>query len=302
MHAAAKAKTRIGLIATTLSLVFLFVLVLLARHPEAIALLTALPNPSALACDISCLGLGPFLLVLGEIGRGLILIAMLVSLLYAAVRTGLRIARTWSFLEQVDQKAVLDRDVARPAFLGEATIFAHPQPLAFTGGLLRPRIFLSTRLLETLSEDDLQVVVLHEAHHQRSKDPLKSLAVSFVSDFLFFLPVSRFLKRVFLLETEIAADVRSVERTGDATDVAGVLLKTSKLEGVHASWFFDPTTERIKRLLGEQARIVPTFKTIVLAGVLLALTAVITLVPLKKSLITLFIQHDQTCVLRAGHR
>jgi len=301
MSAAAKAKTRIGLIAATLSFVFFFVLVLLARHPEAIALLTALPNPSALACDISCLGLGPFLLVLGEIGRGLILIIMSASLLYAAIRTGLRIARTWSFLEQVDRKAVLNCDATRPAFLGQATIFEDPRPLAFTGGLLRPRIYLSTKLLETLTEDELRVVVLHEAHHQHSNDPLKSLAVSFFSDFLFFLPVSRFLKRVFLLETETTADARSVELTGDPTDVAGLLLKTSKLEGVHASWFFDPTTERIKRLLGEKTRIVPTFKTIVLAGVLLALTAFIALVPLKKSLITLFIQHDQTCVLRAGH-
>jgi Zn-dependent protease with chaperone function len=302
MGAAAKAKTRIGLIAATLSFVFLFVLVLLARHPEAIALLTALPNPSALACDISCLGLGPFLLVLGEIGRGLILIIMSSSFLYAAIRTGLRIARTWSFLERVDQKVVLDRDVARPAFLGQATIFKDIRPLAFTGGLLKPRIFLSTTLLKALSEDELRVVVLHEAHHQHSNDPLKSLAVSFFSDFLFFLPVSRFLKRVFLLETETTADARSVEHSGDPTNVAGLLLKTSKLEGVHASWFFDPTTERVKRLLGEQTRIVPTFKTIVLAGVLLALMVFITLWPLKKSLVTLFIQHDQTCILRADHR
>ncbi len=302
MGAAAKAKTRIGLIAATLSFVFLFVLVLLARHPEAIALLTALPNPSALACDISCLGLGPFLLVLGEIGRGLILIIMSSSLLYAAIRTGLRIARTWSFLEQVDQKVVLDRDVARPAFLGEATIFEDLRPLAFTGGLLKPRIFLSTTLLKALSEDELRVVILHESHHQRAKDPLKSLAVSFVSDFLFFLPVSRFLKKAFLLEAEASADAESSTPQGDTTVVAELLLKTSKLEGVHASWFFDPTTERVKRLLGARTKIAPSLKTIVLAGVLLALTAFITLVPLKRNLISLFIQHDQTCVLRAGHR
>lgn len=302
MGAAARTKTRIGLISATLSLMFLFVLFQLARHSETLALLTALPNPDVLFCNIRCLGLMPFLQVLGETGRGLILIVMSFSLLYASARTGLRIARTWNFLERIDRRAVLDKDIPRSSFLGNATIFEDPRSLAFTGGLLRPRIFLSTKLLETLDEEELRVVVLHESHHQRSKDPLKSLAVSFVSDFLFFLPVSKFLKKAYLLESETTADARSVELRGDLLAIVGLLLKVRKLDGLQASWFVDPTTERVKRLLGVRTRIFPSFKKIVLAIVLLAITAFIALVPLKKNLISMFIRHDQTCVLRPGHK
>lgn len=302
MGAAARTKTRIGLISAALSLMFLFVLFQLARHPETLLLLTALPNPDVLVCNIRCLGLMPFLQVLGETGRGLILIVMSFSLLYASARTGLRIARTWNFLERIDRRAVLDKDIPRSSFLGNATIFEDPRSLAFTGGLLRPRIFLSTKLLETLDEEELRVVVFHESHHQRSKDPLKSLAVSFVSDFLFFLPVSKFLKKAYLLESETTADARSVELRGDLLAIVGLLLKVIKLDDLQASWFFDPTTERVKRLLGERTRIFPSFKKIVLAIVLLAITAFIALVPLKKNLISMFIRHDQTCVLRPGHK
>jgi len=302
MGAAARTKKRIGLISAALLLMFLFVLFQLARHPETLALLTALPNPAVLLCDIRCLGLMPFLQVLGETGRGLILIVMSFSLLYASARTGLRIVRTWNFLERIDRRAVLDKDVSRPSFLGKATIFKDPRSLAFTGGLLRPRIFLSTKLLETLDEEELRVVVLHESHHQRSKDPLKSLAVSFVSDFLFFLPVSKFLKKAYLLESETTADARSVELRGDLLAIVGLLLKVRKLDGLQASWFVDPTTERVKRLLGLRTRIFPSFKKIVLAIVLLAITAFIALVPLKKNLISMFIRHDQTCVLRPDHK
>jgi hypothetical protein len=302
MGAAARTKTRIGLISATLPLMFLFVLFQLARHPETLALLTALPNPDVLFCNIRCLGLMPFLQVLGETGRGLILIVMSFSLLYASARTGLRIARTWNFLERIDRRAVLDKDIPRSSFLGNATIFEDPRSLAFTGGLLRPRIFLSTKLLETLDEEELRVVVLHESHHQRSKDSLKSLAVSFVSDFLFFLPVSKFLKKAYLLESETTADARSVELRGDLLAIVGLLLKVRKLDGLQASWFVDPTTERVKRLLGVRTRIFPSFKKIVLAIVLLAITAFIALVPLKKNLISMFIRHDQTCVLRPGHK
>jgi len=302
MAAAARTKTRIGFISAALLLMFLFVLFQLASHPETLALLATLPYPGILGCNIRCLGLMPFLQVLGETGRGLILIVMSFSLLYASARTGLRIARTWNFLERIDRKAVHDKDVPRPSFLGNATIFEDPRSLAFTGGLLRPRIFLSTKLLETLDEEELRVVVLHEFHHQRSKDPLKSLAVSFVSDFLFFLPVSKFLKKAYLLESEITADAQAVGLGGDLPAVVGLLLKVRKLDDLQASWFFDPSTERVKRLLGVRTRIFPSFKKIVLAIVFLAITVLIALIPLKKNLISMFISHDRTCVLRLDHK
>ncbi len=174
-------------------------------------------------------------------------------------------------------------------------------PLAFTGGFMKPRIFLSTKLAEILDEKELRAVILHESHHQRSKDPFKGLVVSFISDFLFFLPVSNYLKKAFHLTSELTADACSVSSEVDPLDLVSSLLKVQKLNGPAASWFSDPTTVRANHLLGQPARIPLPLKRAFLTFALLAISAFVALVPVKKSVSSLFIDHDKTCVLRSGH-
>ena len=180
---------------------------------------------------------------------------MSLSFLYALFRTVSRILRTLAFVDRAERNAVPFGNVTRFPFLENVTVFEDPLPLAFTGGFLKPRIFLSTKLLDILDEKELRAVILHESHHQGSKDPLKGLVVSFISDFLFFLPVSRFLKKAFHLTSEMTADAYSVSSQADPLDLVSSLLKVQKLNGPAASWFFDPTTERAKHLLGQPARI-----------------------------------------------
>jgi len=300
----AKTKTRTNaiLLLGGLSLFFLMVLFKLYRHPETALLLLSLPGPGAFACNLRCLGIMPFLQVLGETGKALLLVFMSLSFLYALFRTVSRVLRTSSLVDRAERKAVPSRDVLRFPFLEKATVFEDRLPLAFTGGFLKPRIFLSTRLVEILDGKELGAVVLHESHHQRSKDPLKGLVVSFISDFLFFLPVSRFLKKTFHLTSELTADAYSVKSQADPMDLVSSLLKVQKLNGPAASWFFDPTMERANQLLGRPARISLPLKRAVLTLVFLVITAFVALLPVKKSVSSLFIDHDKTCVLRTGQR
>jgi hypothetical protein len=85
-------------------------------------------------------------------------------------------------------------------------------------------------------------------------------------------------------------------------DLAGSLLKVRRLSGPAPSWFFDPTTERAKILLGQPSRIALPRKKVFLTLILLAASASIALIPVKKSVSSLFINHDKTCVLRSGHK
>ncbi len=189
----------------------------------------------------------------------------------------------------------------RPSFLEGVTIFEDPGPLALTMGFLKPRVFLSTKIVDVLAEDELRAVVLHEFHHRDSKDPLKGLGVSFVTDLLFFLPISRFLRKTYSLTAETAADAHSVELRADPLDLASSLLKVRKIGGPAASWFFDPSAERVKYLLGERPGIRRPLARVLVTAVLLAATAFIALVPVRKSLSSMFIDHDKTCVLRKSH-
>ncbi len=285
-----------------LSVISLLIFFQLYRHPETALLLLSLPSPEAFSCNLRCLGVTPFLQVLGETGKALLLVFMSLSFLYALFRTGSRILRTSTFIDRAGRNAVPFKDVSRFPFLENVTVFEDSLPLAFTGGFLKPRIFLSTKLVEILDEKELHAVVLHESHHQRSKDPLKGLMVSLISDFLFFLPVTSFLTKTFRLTSELTADAYSVGSQADPLDLVSSLLKVQKLNGPAASWFFDPATERAKHLLGQAATISLPIKRAVLTLVLLAITTFIALVPVKKSVTSLFIDHDKTCALRSGHR
>lgn len=302
MESINRTKARLGLLLGGLFLVFAAVFFQLSRHPETAALLVSLPSPNAAICAVRCLGITPFLKVLGETGKALLLIFMSFSFLYALSRTVLRILRTSAFLDRAERNAVPLRDKARLPFLEHVTVFEDRLPLAFTAGFLKPRVFLSTKLVDILDEGELRAVVFHETHHQESRDPLKGLAISFLSDFLFFLPVSRFIKKAYSLTAEMTADAHSIGLDADPADLAGSLLKVQKLSGPAASWFFDPATERAKHLLGQPARIPLPMKKALLTVILLAVSAVIVLVPIKKSVSSLFIDHDKTCVLRSGHR
>ncbi len=300
MPAGAKTGPRFGLL---LGLLFLFVLVLFAElvaHPGTVAPLGLFLGPSALACDLRCLGTAPFLQVLAGTGKGFALILLSLSFLYALIRASLRIVRTWRFVERVQRSPRARREAAPSWLTADAAIFASSRPLAFTAGYMKPRIFVSSGLLEALDENELRAVISHEAHHRDSRDPLKALALGFVSDLLFFLPVSPFLRRACLLESEMAADARAARLETGPLEVAGSLLKVRKLAGVQASWFFDPTEERVKRLLGMPAGLLPSFRRVGLTIVLLTATVFVALVPVKRSLSSMFINHDKTCVLRAG--
>lgn len=284
-----------------LSLFFFLIYFQLSRHPETALLLFSLPSPGAFACNLRCLGVTPFLQVIGETGKAILLVSMSLSFLYALFRTVSRILRTSGFVDRALRHAVPSTTVPRFPFLDSVTVFRDRLPLAFTGGFLKPRIFLSTKLVEILDEKELRAVVLHESHHQRSKDPAKGLVVSFISDFLFFLPISGFLKKTFHLTSELMADAYSIRSQSDPLDLASSLLKVQKLNGPAASWFFDPTTERAKQLLGQPATMSLPLKKAFFTLVLLVITVFFALVPIKKSVSSLFINHDKTCVLRSGH-
>lgn len=300
MGTPSKAKTRLGLLLGGLAAVFLLSLFQLSRHPETAALLTSFPGPAALICTIRCVGIAPFLQVLGEGLRALLLIVLSAFLIRALFRCLLRIFRTWSFMEKAAKKAVPRAKPSEASFLEEVTLFEEKSPLAFTAGFFKPRVFISTGLAAALEEKELRAVILHEDHHRESRDPLKGLAVSFISDFLFFLPVSRLMKNVYDLNSEMCADTHSVECLTDPLDLAASLLKVQKLSGAGASWFFDPTLERAKHILGEPAKMPLPLKKVFLTLLFLVLFGLIVLVPVRKSVSAMFIDHDKTCVLKSG--
>lgn len=127
---------------------------------------------------------------------------------------------------------------------------------AFTSGVMRPKIFLSTGICKYLTTKELRLVILHELYHHREKDPLKNYVISIVREFLFFVPFVHVMVRVFSDANEKAADDHAVKISRDPLELASTLIKMGKASHpenpvlVSSITGFQNLEKRIKRLAG----------------------------------------------------
>ncbi len=154
--------------------------------------------------------------------------------------------------------------LSTPSAPGGARVFQGSAPQAFCAGLLRPRVYVSSGALTTLSREELDAVLAHEAHHARLRDPLRVLFARVLGDALSFLPGVRQLGDRYSALAEVAADQTAVRAAGDRASLASALL-TFESAGPAVVGI---APERVKHLLGEG----PAWQ---LPGVLLAWTLVL---------------------------
>ena len=95
------------------------------------------------------------------------------------------------------------------------------EPNAFCYGLLRPRICVTTGLLDTLSSAELEAVLRHERHHLRRHDPLRTLLWTMLDGACWWTENGGEQARLL---RELAAD-RAVIAAGLRKQLAGALLK-----------------------------------------------------------------------------
>lgn len=134
-------------------------------------------------------------------------------------------------------------------------------PAAFTAGLLSPKVYLTTALLDHISQQELDIIVRHELAHVESRDPLNKAIFSALACF-FPVVTKRKLIEHFTLLTEQIADY-SVTATYDNLDVAQTLVNVARMQrveseqinrvgchGIQTSHFGnDQTSVRVQRLL-----------------------------------------------------
>lgn len=99
------------------------------------------------------------------------------------------------------------------------------RPLALTvGTLMRPRVYISTGLLDRVSPETIAAVLAHEGAHARGRHgSLQSLGRTVSLAFSFFPPM-RLAADHLILGLELAADERAVEVVGDPIVLAHALV------------------------------------------------------------------------------
>jgi len=163
----------------------------------------------------------------------------------------------------------------------QVRIIRSARPFAMTAGLLRPRIFISTALLELLEDDELEAVLLHEQDHLRHFDPLQVLMGKALSTGFFFVPLIRALIRRHQAAVELAADEYAIARQGGVVGLSAAVLKVLHSQEIvpAASGFGGMTNLRLSHLLNQPLALpaVSLRATFQSAGTLALLAAPVTL-------------------------
>jgi Zn-dependent protease with chaperone function len=111
--------------------------------------------------------------------------------------------------------------LGQPGFI----VVDKPSPVAFTIGLWRPCIVLSTGLLTMLDAEEETAVVYHEVHHLWHRDPLKTTLLSVFAIMMPYIPVLKHTSKHYNIVREILADNEAIERTGNVAGIGSALLK-----------------------------------------------------------------------------
>ncbi len=112
------------------------------------------------------------------------------------------LARTWRYVAEL-------RSVARAGLGAGVRIVASERPFSLATGLARGEIWVSSALVDVLSQDELEVVLAHERAHLERRDPLRRAAAATLS-----FPLWPSVRRSVLSELVLASEQACDEAAG----------------------------------------------------------------------------------------
>jgi len=121
----------------------------------------------------------------------------------------------------------LTNDLAKPLGLARPRVLLciYHRPLAFTSGVFRPIILLSTWMVEHLDRRELEAVLNHELEHVARHDYFVTWLATVLRDAFFYLPTSWIAYRLLQQEKELACDDLVVDTTHRPLALASALTK-----------------------------------------------------------------------------
>ncbi|MDF1818036.1 MAG: M56 family metallopeptidase [Immundisolibacteraceae bacterium] len=110
----------------------------------------------------------------------------------------------------------------------DVVVLESPTPLAFTAGLRSPKCYVTTGLIQRISETELDIIIDHERAHITHKDTQKKLLFAMLAA-LYPRPVARRLNQLFSLASELLADAR-VSHSYCKFDIAQTLISAARVQ------------------------------------------------------------------------
>lgn len=156
------------------------------------------------------------------------------------------------------------QDAAERVAIPSYVEVADRRAVAFCHGLLRPAVVISSGLVEDLTDEELEAVLVHEGYHLRQRDPLRILVARTVAAIAFAFPVVRDLAAGVEVASELNADRAAIAEVGFEPTARALLVahdcpRLTLGEAAVAS--LDPTHHRIRHLLDGSVLRIGTSRT-----------------------------------------
>lgn len=99
-----------------------------------------------------------------------------------------------------------DTFIERLGLTGKIAIINNNSPLALCFGFFKPKIYISTKLIEMTTTEEQKVILRHEKHHLDQKDNITMLFAQIIQNIFPFIPLLKDLVLNFRIERELEAD------------------------------------------------------------------------------------------------
>ncbi|MFC5527908.1 M56 family metallopeptidase [Cohnella yongneupensis] len=148
----------------------------------------------------------------------------------------------------------------------DVTVIEDQAFIALTKGIVKPRIYISTVVLESFGEEEIEAILLHEVHHCKKYDPFHLFVLTVLNYGFGYIPLVRKTAYYFSTWKEIQADRYAVKKMGSWQHLGAVLLQLSKvhtkLSPIGAVGFTDKAINyRLQHLIYPELNIrVPLFQ------------------------------------------
>ena len=109
-------------------------------------------------------------------------------------------------------------------------VLNHSFPIIAVVGAIRPRLFIATHVLESLSEEELAAAIAHEYGHLAASDNFKRSVMRISRAALLIIPCGRSLDRAWSEASESAADEYAAQESSFvALNLASALVRIARM-------------------------------------------------------------------------
>jgi Zn-dependent protease with chaperone function len=109
-------------------------------------------------------------------------------------------------------------------------VLNHSFPIIAVVGAIRPRLFIATHVLDSLSEEELAAAIAHEYGHLAARDNFKRSVMRISRAALLLIPCGRSLDRAWSDASESAADEHAAQESSlVALNLASALVRIARM-------------------------------------------------------------------------